>query len=96
VSLSSQAAAPLPADQGREGPWGSTRLLVRAVARETTLARLGLGVVALHVLDDSFFQPQPGTSAGDHLVPGSSRPQSFSSLPGSTLDSVRACVHHWR
>jgi dienelactone hydrolase len=70
VSLPSQAAAPLPADQGREGPWGSTRLLVRALARETTLARLGLGVVALHVLDDSFFQPQPGTSAGDHLVAG--------------------------
>jgi dienelactone hydrolase len=40
------------------------------LARETTLARLGLGVVALHVLDDSFFQPQPGTSAGDHLVAG--------------------------
>jgi len=27
-------------------------------------------VVALHVLDDSFLQPQPGTSAGDHLVSG--------------------------
>jgi hypothetical protein len=44
---------------------------VVAVARsETTLARLGLGAIALHVLDDSFFQPQPGTSAGDHLVSG--------------------------
>jgi len=40
------------------------------LARETTLARLGLGVIALHVLDDSFVQPQPGTSAGDHLVSG--------------------------
>ena len=49
-----------------------TRLveLVSAARRETTLARLALGVVALHVLDDSFFQPQPGTSAGDHLVAG--------------------------
>jgi dienelactone hydrolase len=44
--------------------------LVSAARRETTLAQLGLGVVALHVLDDSFLQPQPGTSAGDHLVSG--------------------------
>lgn len=28
------------------------------------------GLIALHVADDSFFQPQPGTSAGDHLVSG--------------------------
>jgi hypothetical protein len=27
-------------------------------------------VIALHVVDDSFLQPQPGTSAGDHLVSG--------------------------
>ena len=29
-----------------------------------------VGVVALHVLDDNFVQPQPGTSAGDHFVSG--------------------------
>ena len=52
---------------------GRERGLARALAAarsETTLARLGLGAIALHVLDDSFFQPQPGTSAGDHLVSG--------------------------
>jgi hypothetical protein len=27
-------------------------------------------VVALHVVDDTFLQPQPGTSAGDHLASG--------------------------
>jgi fermentation-respiration switch protein FrsA (DUF1100 family) len=32
--------------------------------------RLAIAVIALHVLDDSFVQPQPGTSAGDHLVSG--------------------------
>jgi hypothetical protein len=37
---------------------------------ESTLARLALGAVALHVVDDNFLQPQPGTSAGDHLVSG--------------------------
>jgi dienelactone hydrolase len=31
---------------------------------------IGAGLVALHVADDSFIQPQPGTSAGDHLVSG--------------------------
>jgi hypothetical protein len=28
------------------------------------------GVVGLHVVDDNFLQPNPGTSAGDHLVSG--------------------------
>jgi hypothetical protein len=37
---------------------------------ETVAARLALGVIALHVVDDNFLQPQPGTSAGDHLVSG--------------------------
>jgi uncharacterized protein len=32
------------------------------------VAMVGLG--ALHIADDSFLQPQPGTSAGDHLVSG--------------------------
>jgi uncharacterized protein len=30
----------------------------------------GVVVIAVHVADDSFVQPQPGTSAGDHLVSG--------------------------
>jgi dienelactone hydrolase len=38
--------------------------------RDTALAGLGIGVLALHVIDDSFLQPQPGTSAGDHLAGG--------------------------
>ena len=37
---------------------------------EVGLARLGMGLAALHVADDSFLQPQPGTSASDHLVSG--------------------------
>ena len=28
----------------------------------------GIGVIAVHVIDDSFVQPNDGTSAGDHLV----------------------------
>jgi dienelactone hydrolase len=37
---------------------------------ETLLARVALGIVALHIVDDSFVQPEPGASAGDHLVSG--------------------------
>jgi dienelactone hydrolase len=47
----------------------STRLLA-AVRTESGLFFLGTGVVALHVLDDNFFQPNPGTAASDHLVSG--------------------------
>jgi len=31
---------------------------------------LGVLVIAIHVLDDNFVQPQAGTSAGDHIVSG--------------------------
>jgi dienelactone hydrolase len=41
-----------------------------AVRTESGLFLLGTGVVALHVLDDNFFQPNPGTGASDHLVSG--------------------------
>jgi uncharacterized protein len=43
---------------------------VSQVVTETIVARVALGLIALHVVDDSFLQPQPGTSAGDHLVSG--------------------------
>ena len=37
---------------------------------ETVIARVMLGVIALHVVDDSFLQPPPGTAARDHLLSG--------------------------
>ena len=37
---------------------------------EVGLARIAIGLVALHVVDDRFVQPNPGTSASDHLVGG--------------------------
>ena len=40
------------------------------VLTETTVARVALGLIALHVVDDAFLQPEPGTSASDHLVSG--------------------------
>jgi len=41
-----------------------------ALRTEVGLARVALGVVALHVVDDNFLQPNPGTSAADHFVSG--------------------------
>jgi uncharacterized protein len=40
------------------------------IASERALATGALAVVALHVADDNFLQPNAGTSAGDHLVSG--------------------------
>ena len=48
-------------------PW--TRI-AGAVRSEVSVARLAIGVIALHVVDDNFLQPNPGTSAGDHLAGG--------------------------
>ena len=41
-----------------------------ALRSEAGLARLALVIGALHVVDDNFLQPQPGTSAADHLPGG--------------------------
>jgi hypothetical protein len=41
-----------------------------ASSRESTIFALAVGVVGFHIADDSFLQPQPGTTAGDHLVSG--------------------------
>jgi hypothetical protein len=48
-----------------------------ALLTETGLARIALGIGALHVVDDNFLQPQPGTSAGDHVVGGFIQVASF-------------------
>jgi uncharacterized protein len=38
--------------------------------RETLLYWIGLALIALHVVDDNYLQPQPGMSPGDHVVSG--------------------------
>jgi dienelactone hydrolase len=35
-----------------------------------TIFRTAIGVIALHVADDNFIHPEPGTSIGQHLVSG--------------------------
>lgn len=46
------------------------RRLADVVRPGRALVLIGCGVVGLHLVDDNFLQPQPGTAAGDHLVSG--------------------------
>jgi uncharacterized protein len=53
-------------------PPRTTRLAraVGAARRETLLFLCAIGVIALHVIDDNFLQPEAGLSAGDQIVSG--------------------------
>ena len=54
-----------------------------AIRTESGLARVALGLGAIHVVDDNFLQPQPGTSAADHLVGGLVQVAAFVALAGA-------------
>lgn len=55
------------ASTGRE----STATRVARFARtEHGIVTLALGAAALHIADDNFLQPEPGTSPFDHLASG--------------------------
>jgi uncharacterized protein len=62
----STLAHPTPVARGR----ALAGRAVAALRTETGLARAALGLVALHTVDDAFLQPNPGTSAADHLAGG--------------------------
>ena len=44
--------------------------LAHAVQREQALVALAVGAIGVHIADDNYMQPQPGTSGGDHLASG--------------------------
>ena len=58
------SATTQPRGARRRGPRIDTR------SHEYRLFALAITVIALHVVDDNYLQPQPGTSAGDHVVSG--------------------------
>jgi hypothetical protein len=64
--MSTTIAQPTPAERSR----AVAARVAGALRTETGLARAALGVVALHTVDDAFLQPNPGTSAADHLAGG--------------------------
>jgi hypothetical protein len=47
-----------------------TALRVRSIGRERVAFLLGASLVTLHVADDNFLQPNPGTRTADHVVSG--------------------------
>ena len=49
---------------------GPAARVVGWLQSDVRVARLPIGAVGLHVVDDNFLQPNPGTSAADHLVSG--------------------------
>jgi uncharacterized protein len=51
-------------------PTGFVSRITAGARSEVGLARLAIGAIALHVVDDNLLQPNPGTSAGDHLLGG--------------------------
>ncbi len=63
--------------------------LKSAVRTERGLMAVATGLVALHVADDSFFQPASGTSAVDHL-PGGLIPIALLALGAWAYPRVRA------
>src|ERR671911_801890 len=44
--------------------------LAHVLRRERALLVLSVAAIGVHIADDNFFQPEPGTSPGDHLVSG--------------------------
>lgn len=58
------------AEAASSAPAVGRRRPLPAGQRELAVFLAGAAVIAMHVADDSFLQPQPGTSAGDHLVSG--------------------------
>ena len=77
---------------GRPHSWtaeGRSARLAAAARRESALFLVGTGAIAIHVVDDNFLQPQPGTSAGDHLVSGLV-PLAVLALAAATHSHLRA------
>jgi hypothetical protein len=68
--MNEAALAPSAASRASGSGRRRDRRLVGVGQWEATLAMAAIVLIAVHLLDDNFLQPQPGTSAGDHLVSG--------------------------
>src|SRR4051812_48629800 len=61
--------APAPA-AGDDATTAAPRSPRARRSRETVLFRVALAVIAVHIVDDNYLQPQPGISPADHVVSG--------------------------
>ena len=62
--------------------------LAHAVRRERALLALSVAAIGIHIADDNFVQPEPGTSVADHLVSGLV-PLALALAAGVAIVSVR-------
>src|SRR5688500_5235970 len=64
-------ANPPDASSAPRVAWRGGLTRAAAFARtEIGVVRLALGAIALHLVDENYLQPQPGTSGADHLASG--------------------------
>ena len=77
---------PRPPVKATSGPWPNRPVIGQHVSRRQhhlpagrargsrftrdALVAIGVAVIAVHIADDNFVQPQPGTSAREHLASG--------------------------
>ncbi len=63
TSSTHEGASHAIAGNARSNVWGR-------IATERIAVSSAIAIIALHVVDDSFLQPEPGTSVADHAVTG--------------------------
>ena len=56
------------------------------IGRASGFFLIATSAIALHIVDDNYLQPKPGTSAGDHLASGL--------IPIAVLAAVAAALPH--
>ena len=64
------ASAPSAAGAIAPGGMSALRAAREALTDEVRIFQIAMAVIAVAVADDAFVHPEPGTSAGDHLVSG--------------------------
>lgn len=68
-TTTSSRSPDVPGPEARD-PGRSSRHGRRTLNRESAIVVLCVAVLAVHVVDDNFVRPEPGTVAGDHLASG--------------------------
>jgi pimeloyl-ACP methyl ester carboxylesterase len=88
ASTSDDRAAGAAVEPPAESPSG------RSGRRESTVFLVAVGLLGLHVLDDNFLQPEPGTARLDHLASGLV-PLAVLALTAIAYPHLRAGLRAW-
>src|SRR5215204_7438659 len=69
MTTNTSAQVPTRREPGSQS-WAAVLPKRLSRVKASTVAYASFSIVGLHIADDSFIQPEPGTSALDHLVGG--------------------------